>query len=174
MVAGYLGSLGRIMEYRLGADYLRMRNNGPRRAVLMVLCVALLLALMTFVPSYTPPIKETLPPFLITFAIIGAITLFQITHIRRGLRILPEIRYRIDANGITFVYPSAHQVLEFDGIRKITVVRGRWNGRISKVVLNAALGDIPVVGLDNFDQFIREASEHRRDLEIRETRTWWS
>lgn len=162
------------MEYRFSDTYLRMRKNGPRRVVIVMLLVAGIFALMLFLPSYAPPISRTLPGFIAVVVTFCAIGFFQVRQISRNVSGLDRVRFRITNEGVACSLPNAEQLLKFEGIKSISIVRSRWTGRIVRATFQTPPGQLHFVGLENFEQFAKEISSYANHPPVVERTAWLS
>ena len=162
----------RKVEYQLSPDYLRMRANGPRRVALMVAVVSVILALCTFLPRSAPPITETLPTLAIVFVFLITIAILQTRGMRKANQVLASLSYGVQSDGITCNVQDGPRFVRFSSMKKVTVLRHFWRKQIVQVLVHIDHGVLPVSGLDQFEEFVREMRMHAPSLPVKDKYTW--
>jgi hypothetical protein len=164
------------MEYQLARAYVRMRENGPRRAVLMIVTVMAILAGGSFLggtPKGHDPIELAIS-FGITALVMGTMLFFQIRVMRRALVNLSKVRFILTDGGLSVVDPSTSQLLNYNAIRSVDVLRGLFGDTIKGLAVKTEMGTVVIPNLEHLGQFVADLKRRLPTVPFSEKRKWWA
>ena len=159
------------MRYKPSAQYIKSLQRGPRRVVVVLVSVVLLLSYLMFLG---PAKSKDTPagPFLFTGLVVGGIGLMQVRRLRETAAELSTVSYVLIDEGISVVSSDASYVIPYQGVRAVTIKRRFFSEDIAQILLKGNGGEAALPGLETPEPFLVALKERVGSVPFIEKRSF--
>jgi hypothetical protein len=123
----------------------------------MLVGVMCFLAYLSFFgPAKDPDPSRSLFAMTFTSTIAAGIGFFQVRRMRKTADDLSRVWFELTNEGIAVESPAGCYVLQYEGIRAVTIYRRYFSKPIARVVLHGQGGDAAFPGMEKPEEFLAE------------------